>query len=240
LLLPIVRFQLCAISVIWKQLLSVLPVAVTAFMLALIPAISAALKVRFPSSTKSRVARFRLRVLTALLHLIHPLARLWSRLVYSLTACRIRRFPTLSFPWPRVFYLWSEEWIDSTAVLLSLESVLRSDGAVVHRGSEYDSWDLEIRGGLFGGVRVCTALENYGRRKHMLRLRSRPCFSISGAGTTFFLVVACFGALLDRSVYAAGILGTLSIMFGAIAFRSGAVAVGAIHRALIKLDFERM
>jgi len=28
-------------------------------------------------------------------------------------------------------------------------------------------------------------------------------------------------------------------MFGAITFRSAAVAVGAIHRALIKLDFER-
>jgi GT2 family glycosyltransferase len=234
----LVLVGLCAISIIWKQLLSVLPVAVAALVLALIPAISAALKVRFPSTAKSRFARFRVRLLTALLHLIHPLARLWSRLVYSLTACRIRRFPTLSFPWPRMFQLWSEKWLDGTEVLLSLESVLRSDGAVVRRGGDYDHWDLEIRGGLFGGIRVCTVSENYGRGKYMLRLRSRPWFSISGAGTTLLLVIACFGALLDRSVYAAGILGTLSVMFGAITFRSGAVAVSAIHRALIKLDFE--
>ena len=52
-------------------------------------------------------------------------------------------------------------------------------------------------------------------------------------------MIACLGALLDHSVYAAGMLGILSVMFGAITFRSGAVAVGAIHRALIKLDFER-
>jgi len=43
---------------------------------------------------------------------------------------------------------------------------------------------------------------------------------------------------LDHSVCAAATLGTLSAVFGAITFRSGAVAVGAIHSALIKLDFE--
>ena len=204
----------------------------------MIPAISASLKVRFPASTKGRFTRFRLRVLTGLLHLMQPLARLWTRLVYSLTAWRIRRFPTLSFPWPRMFQLWSEKWLDSTEVLLPLESVLRSSGAVVRRGGDYDSWDLEIRGGLFGGVRVSTASENYGRGKYMVRLRSRPWFSISGAGTTLLLMIGCFGALLDHSVCAAAVLGTLSAVFGAITFRSGAVAVGSIHRALIKLDFE--
>jgi hypothetical protein len=40
-------------------------------------------------------------------------------------------------------------------------------------------------------------------------------------------------------MYAAGLLGPLSVLFGVITFRSAAVAVGAIHRALIKLDFER-
>ena len=230
---------LCGISMFWGRLLGVLPVAVVAFVLSLVPAASAAVKVRFPESAKGRFTRFRLRVLTGLLHLMQPLTRLWSRLVYSLTAWRIRRFPTLSFPWPRMFQLWSERWLDSTEVLASLESVLRSGGAVVRRGGDYDSWDLEIRGGVFGGVRVRTVSENYGLGKHMLRLRSRPWFSISGAGTTLLLMIACFGALLDHAVYAASILAPLSVMFGAITFRSAAVAVGAIHRALIKLDFER-
>jgi hypothetical protein len=138
-----------------------------------------------------------------------------------------------------MFHLWGQKWLDSCEVLLSLESVLRSDGAVVRRGGDYDNWDLEVRGGLFGGVRVHAVSENYGRGKNMLRLRSRPWFSISGAGTSVLFLIACLGALLDESPYAAGILGTLSFMFGAMTFRSGAVAVGAIHRALIKLDFER-
>src|SRR2546430_2062330 len=75
----LVLVALCAVGIIWTRLLSVLPVAVAAFILSLIPAICAALKVRFPSSAKSLFARFRLRVLTALLHLIHPLARLKQR-----------------------------------------------------------------------------------------------------------------------------------------------------------------
>jgi len=235
----LVLAALCVVSMFWGRLLGVLPVAIVAFFLSLVPAISAAAKVRFPESAKGRFTRFRLRVLTGLLHLMQPLTRLWSRLVYSLTGWRIRRFPTLSFPWPRMFQLWSERWLDSTEVLASLESVLRSGGAVVRRGGDYDSWDLEIRGGLFGGVRVRTVTENYGCGKHMLRLCSRPWFSTSGAGTTLLLMIACFGALLDHAVYAASILAPLSVMFGAITFRSAAVAVGAIHRALIKLDFER-
>jgi len=235
----LVLAALCAVSMFWGRLLDVLPVAAVPFVLSIVSAMSAALKVRFPASTKNRFTRFRLRVVTGLLHLMQPLTRLWSRLVYSVTVGRIRRFPTLSFPWPRMFQLWSEKWLDSTEVLLSLESVLRSGGAVVRRGGDYDSWDLEIRGGLFGGLRVYMVSENYGRGKHMLRLRSRPWFSISGAGTTLLLMLACFGAMLDHSIYAAGILGPLGVMFGAITFRSAAVAVGAIHRALIKLDFER-
>ncbi len=238
-LINLVLAALCAVGIIWTRLLNILPVAAAAFGLSLVPPISAALNIRFPASAKSGFARFRLRVVTAILHLMQPLARLWSRLIYSLTAWRISRFPTLSFPWPRMFQLWSEKWIDSTSVLHSLESVLRSSGAVVRRGGDYDRWDLEIRGGLFGGVRVRTVSETYGRGKHMLRLHFRPWFSISGAGTTLLLMIACFGAMLDRSIYAAAILGTLSAMFGAITFRSGAVAVGAIHRTLIKLDFER-
>lgn len=236
----LVLATLCAIGFVWKPLLRTWPAPVAAFSLSVLAATYAASRVRLPASANSRFARIRLRVLTVVLHLLQPLARLWSRLVYSLTTWRIRRFPTLCFPWPRMFQLWSEKWLDNVEVLRSLESVLRSSGTVVRRGGDFDSWDLEIRGGLFGGVRVRTVTENYGPGKHMLRLRAGPRFSVSGAGITLLLLMACIGAASDRSVYAAVILGTLSALFGAIALKSGAVASGAIHRALIKLDFERI
>src|SRR5207249_10750171 len=104
-----------------------LPVACVTLVLSLVSAIGAALKVRLPASGRRRFTRLRLRALLSMLHLLQPLARLWSRLAYSLTARKIRRFPTLSFPWPRMFQFWSEEWVDATELLLSLESVLRSE-----------------------------------------------------------------------------------------------------------------
>src|SRR5437667_3380174 len=96
----------------WVRLRALLPVPIVAFVLSLVPAISAALKDRIPPSTKGRFTRFRLRVLTGLLHLMQPLTRLWSRLVYSIIAGNVRGFLTISFPWPRMFELWSEALID--------------------------------------------------------------------------------------------------------------------------------
>jgi hypothetical protein len=138
-----------------------------------------------------------------------------------------------------MFQRWSEEWRDAAAVLKDLESVLRSRGAVVRRGGEFDDWDLEVRGGLFGGVRIRTVSENYGLRKHMLRLGFRPWITAPGLGMILLFLVPTAAAAIDHAVYPAVILGALGAMFLALALRSGAVAVGVIHCALIKLDFEQ-
>jgi GT2 family glycosyltransferase len=239
-LIYLVLGALCWLHLSWRPLLRTLPIMVAATFVSLIPAISASSTMRLPASAEGRLARFRLRLLTAMLHFTQPLVRLWSRLAYSLTAWRIRRFPALSSPWPREFQRWSETWVDNTEMLRSIESVLRTSGAVVRRGGSYDRWDLEIRGGLLGGVRVRMVPENYGRGKHMFRLRTRPWFSFLGAGMTFFLLLASFGAVLGRSVFAAALLGALCAVFGTLTLRNNAVAVDAMHRALIKLDFESL
>lgn len=231
--------SLCGIGFIWRPLFVAVPVALAGFVLSLMPALHSALKARLPWSVKSRFARIRFRLLTAALHIMQPAARMCSRLVYSLTASKIRRFPTRSFPWPRTFQHWTDRWLDTTDVLTAMESILQSSGAVVRRGGDYDPWDLEIRGGLFGGVRVCMVSEIYGHANYMLRLRSRPWFSTSGTGMTLLLLGAFCGAALHHSMHAAAILGVLGALFGTVALRSGAVAVAAVHRALIKLDFER-
>ncbi len=129
--------------------------------------------------------------------------------------------------------------MDATEVLRALESALRARGAIVRRGGDYDDWDLEVRGSLFGGVRVCTVAENYGPGKHMLRVRSRLWFSIHALGTTLLFMLPSVGAAIDRATRPAAILGALGAVFGALTLRSGAVAVSAIHCALIELGFKR-
>src|SRR6266704_1102665 len=131
-----------AISILWRPLLRVIPLAVAGFGLSLIPAVSAVSRFRFCASAKGRFDRFRLRGLTAGLYLMQPLARFWGRLIYSLTGCGVRCFPARMFPWPRMFQRWSEKWVDATEVLRSLESALRARGAIVRRGGDYDDWDL--------------------------------------------------------------------------------------------------
>jgi hypothetical protein len=137
-----------------------------------------------------------------------------------------------------MFHLWSEEWLDATGVLQGLESLLRSRGAVVRRGGNFEDWDLEIRGGLFGGVRIRAVSENYGPGKQMLRLRSWPWFSIPGMVTVLLFLIPCLAAAVDGAIYPAAILGALGAAVAALAFRSGAVALGATQCALVIMDFD--
>jgi GT2 family glycosyltransferase len=238
-LTTLILAMLSVTSILWKPLIAAMPLTLVAFGLSLIPTINAVLHLRCCSSANSHWQRFRLRALTAALHLMQPLARLWGRLTCSLTPWRIRRFPTLSFPWPRMFQLWSEKWRDAADVLQDLESVLRSRGTIVRRGGDFDDWDLEVHGGMFGGVRIRTVSENYGPGKHMMRLYFRPSISMAGIGTILLFLIPSVGAAMDKAIYPAMILGVLGVLFLALALRSGAVAVSAIHCALIKMDFER-
>jgi hypothetical protein len=72
----------------------------------------------------------------------------------------------------------------------------------------------------------------------MVRLHFRPSISWPGVGAILLLVIPSVGATIDGAVYPAAILGALGGVLLGLALRSSAVAVGAIHCALIKLDFE--
>lgn len=235
--LSLVLFILSALSIIWKPLLVATPLCAAVLVTSLIPTLSAVLHLRAPSS-EGRFRRFHLHGLTAALHLMQPLARLWGRLICSVTAWKSRRFASPHFPRPRVFQLWSEEWLDATDVLSGLESLLRSRGAVVRRGGDFEDWDLEIRGGLFGGVRIRAVSENYGPGKHMLRLKAWPWFSLPGVVIAFLFLIPSLAAVLDHAFYPAAVLGAMGMAVAALALRSGAVALGATYCALIIRDFD--
>jgi hypothetical protein len=51
---------------------------------------------------------------------------------------------------------------------------MRSTGAVVLHGGDYDAWDLEVRGGLLGRSRLQMATEDSGSGTQLVRLRSWP------------------------------------------------------------------
>src|SRR5205814_1221733 len=102
---------------------------------------------------------------------------------------------------------WSEQWQDPIARLQSFEADLRSLDICVRRGGDYDRWDLEVRGGIFGTARTQMAIEEHGAGKQLVRFRSWPVCSSGGLMLLFLFALLSSGAALDRAWLASVLLG---------------------------------
>src|SRR5436309_4450168 len=89
--------------------------------------------------------RLRRRTLTAVLHLLQPLARLRGRLKEGLTPWRTRGTLQRAPLWPTKISLWTKRWQTPEQRLHFLHAALRAEGACVRLGGEHDRWDLEVR-----------------------------------------------------------------------------------------------
>jgi len=115
--------------------------------------------------------------LTAFLNILQPLGRLWGRLQSGLRPWRRPQRPTLKLLGLKNLKFWSELWQEPEKRLKFIEESLRARKSVVLRGGDYDPWDLEVRGGLFGSIRICMAVEDHGSGAQLIRFRIRPKFS---------------------------------------------------------------
>lgn len=185
--------------------------------------------------------RLRLRATVFLLHLLQPLARLTGRLGGGLTPWRRHGIKFWSARLRFTMTRWSDHWEAPETALRVLYENLREIGTRVRAGNNYDSWDLEIRGGLFGGSRLLLAIEDHPPGKQLLRYRITPHlypFSmlllaplsgiliaavISGAwvatiGSGFLAGIVVLNTFLDSSS-AAGAFGSLLERTGASSAR---------------------
>src|SRR5215204_1609124 len=105
-LLIAVLATLCALSGVWRPMLVFLPLLALAVGARLIQVGLSAFRALFTGSKRSRLKLFGL---TAFLHLIHPLARLYGRLRHGLGPWRGGAIG-LSLPRPRTIAIWSERW----------------------------------------------------------------------------------------------------------------------------------
>jgi O-antigen biosynthesis protein len=138
----------------------------------------AARRAQFADPPRSRLARLKVRALTGWLHLLQPLARLRGRLRYGLTLWRWPCAPSPHLAWPRTLTVWSERWQAPEERVESLEQALWDAKAHVRRGGAFDRWDLEVTGGLLGGARVRTVVEEHGGGRQLVRIRSWPRWSL--------------------------------------------------------------
>jgi GT2 family glycosyltransferase len=220
---------LTGLGAFWRPLLiSTAPLLVLAVAASVAQAISSAAHARFHPSGRSRLADVGKRIVTVILHLAQPGARLNGRLQHGLTPWRRRTNggPTYVF-WPRRLALWSECWRSPEAWAESLESALRAQDAIVRRGGEFDDWDFHVRGGLFGALRTVSAVEEHGAGKQLVRLRARPW--LAGpviAAIAGFAALAALAFADHAWTIGAGLAGSAGL-FGALALRDCAVAAGS-------------
>src|SRR5436309_7523032 len=95
-LVSVALAALSVLSILWKPLLLFLPMLNLTVGASLVQASLGAAQASFTNAPRLRITRLKLRALTAFLHLLQPLARLWGR--HGL-APGTRRTPGVAFPW---------------------------------------------------------------------------------------------------------------------------------------------
>jgi cellulose synthase/poly-beta-1,6-N-acetylglucosamine synthase-like glycosyltransferase len=201
---------LSAFGLAWPPLFLLLPVFVLAVAATLVQAGIAARNQHLVAEPWLR--RLGLRVLISWLHLLQPLARLLGRIrhgvgpwgLVGLVSGPLRLTDTRS--------IWCEQWQSMEARLAVVEKILLRERASVGRGGDFDRWDLEIRGGLLGSIRVIGMVEEHGAGKQLFRVRAWPRVPRMAIG--LFVVLALCAGL---AAYHQDWVALLPLAVGAIA-----------------------
>jgi len=206
---------LSLLGLAWAPLGWALALAAIGGLASVVSALRGAASASFAGAGGARLRR--LRLLTAWLHLIQPLARLRGRLDGGLTPWRRRGRGTVAWPRAATWSVWTEQRREPHEWLVETEGELRRRGHVVQRGSDWDAWDLEIRTGTLGAARVTLAHEEHGGGRQLVRFRVQPC-----PGRAAWLGAPFAGLALVAGAGGAAIATTVL----------GAIAAAAVLRGL--------
>jgi O-antigen biosynthesis protein len=228
---------LIAVGALWTPLLFLAPILIVVAGALAVRAVTAASAARFPTVGLSGLERIARRVLTGLLHVVQPLVRLEGRLRYGLTPWRALTRTGAAVPVPRRLERWSEEWVDPTEWVRSFERGITAAGAVVRRGGDFDSWDLETRGGVLAGLRVTTAVEEHGSGRQLVRVRCRPTWSKFALAITALLLALAATAATAGAVLAAIILAAVGAALGLRTVSEASSALALTARVLHGSEF---
>ena len=225
-LIIITLIALSILGFLWSPMFLTLFPLLFASMLSVAQAAHSAARARFSMEATSRLTRLKWKALTAFLHLIQPLARLYGRLRHGLSPWRFQ-FRDLSFPWIQTIAIWSKQWKSTEERLRSVEASIRTSDLQAYRAGDYDRWDLSVRGGVFGAARIRMAIEEHGAGNQLVRFRLWPRCS----GKAVVLVVAftalSIRAAFDQASTASLIMGGIALLLALRAFQECAGATSA-------------
>ena len=229
-LLTAVLAGLTALGVLWRPLLLALPLLIAAVGAVVAQAVRSARR-HFPARA-AHGRLLRMRALTAALHVLQPLARLRGRLTNGLTPWRNHRHAGFRAPRRRSGWAWSKTWTAPEERLRAVERQVAACSATVRRGGNFDRWDLDLHGGMFGGARTLMAVEELGGGAQLVRYRSWP---VVRAVPALFALAAAAGATvagLGGAEIAAVLAGMIALGIALLAFVESGAACGVMASAL--------
>jgi hypothetical protein len=224
-----------ALSLVWTPLLVTLPLVALAAGASLIQAALSAAGASFNSTPQSRTTRLKLRLLTTFLHLLQPLARLRGRLLHGLNPWRQAAVTDRALPRPRACTTWSEQWWAPEQWLRSAESALAAHGLRVQRGGAFDRWDLQVRVGILGMVRVLMVAEEHGAGRQLLRFRVWPVLMPRALVASVLASALSAGAAFDGAWIVSLVFGTLLLLTALRLLRDGGAATSRVHSVLSRM-----
>jgi hypothetical protein len=222
---------LSVLGAFWHQLLISVPLLALAVAALLANAARAAAAATFPPEHRSPLLRLRLRAVTALLHVLGPAARLAGRLAGGLTPWRHRQ-AKWGRPWPRTLMTWTDRWAAASDRLAAVEAAIRAQGVAVRRSGMFGRWDLEIRQGSLGIVRLLMAVEEDSGLTQVVRVRWWPRLQPLAATSVLLLASLAAAAALVGSDVAAIVLAVGSLAVAGHTVRQCATAAGVTMHAL--------
>ena len=208
----------------WRPLQLAFPLLALASAPVAARAVGAAARARFPCVPHGTWRAWKRRLVTALLHVLQPAARLRGRLRYGLTPWRLRSTRRFAWPVARRVYVWSESWKEPHRWVAELDRALRRMRATVMSGGAFDRWDLLVKSGLLGRARAYTCVEEHGNGQQFVRLRFVPRISVAGTAVVGLFAGLGIWALADGAGFAGAVLlGAAVLVLARMTLESGAV-----------------
>lgn len=197
---------------IWSPMMYFWPLALIVTLLPVSHIIYNVAKMPGKNHTRTKFQVLLFKITTISFHIFQPLARLLGRFKYDLTPWRNYGKGSYLLPLNRNTNVWCNNWIAPEQRLEVIESDLRSENACVERGDIYDRWDLLIKGGALGSVKLFMAAEDHNGGKQYLRFRIVPGISLTAICLLSFPAFLLMISLLNKTIIPAFVFGSIFLV----------------------------
>jgi GT2 family glycosyltransferase len=225
-----------ALGLLWAPLLVALPAFLTGAGVVAWRSLTGGWQAHPQVPGRSRLETLWRRLLTAGLFLTQPLARLAGRLRNGLSPWRRRLRPGAAWPRPRTVTVWSESWRQPQELVQELRDALAARGGYVRSGGPFDRWDLDLRAGPLGGVKIRTAVEEHGSGKQLMRARIWPRASTRGLLIAMLLALLAAFALLQGDLLVGGAISVVLLGLVGLGIEGAGTATRLALRQLSDLE----